>query len=146
VTQRARLVPDRRQADCGVAGFLAGGGVPRGGLGEQGAALARRVGSAWPGLSGLSCSFVVAAAAAATAPFAAPAVLPRLDAAVLAAGIGLALLVPLLPYALEPVAPRTVPPRLFGVLVAMEPVIGAVFGLCCWGCFSPQPRSWRSAW
>ncbi len=93
--------------------------------------LTRRVGSAWSGLSGLSCSFVVAAAA--TAPFAAPAVLTRLDAAVLAAGIGLALLVPLLPYALELVALRTVPPRLFGVLMAMEPAIGAVFGLVLLG-------------
>jgi inner membrane transporter RhtA len=54
--------------------------------------------------------------------------LGRVDAGVLAACVGLALLVPLLPYSLELLALRRLPARVFGVLMSLEPAIGALLG------------------
>ena len=47
---------------------------------------------------------------------------------VLLAGIGLALLIPLLPYAFELVALRRLPTALFGVIMSLEPAIAALLG------------------
>ena len=47
---------------------------------------------------------------------------------VLLAGVGLALLVPLLPYAFELVALRRLPTALFGVIMSLEPAIAALLG------------------
>ena len=44
------------------------------------------------------------------------------------AGIGLALLIPLLPYAFELVALRRLPTALFGVIMSLEPAIAALLG------------------
>jgi inner membrane transporter RhtA len=47
---------------------------------------------------------------------------------VVLSGIGLALLIPLLPYAFELVALRRLPTALFGVIMSLEPAIAALLG------------------
>src|SRR5918994_1033528 len=47
---------------------------------------------------------------------------------VLLAGVGLALLIPLLPFAFELVALRRLPTALFGVIMSLEPAIAALLG------------------
>jgi inner membrane transporter RhtA len=44
------------------------------------------------------------------------------------AGVGLALLIPLLPYALQLIALRRLPTALFGVIMSLEPAIAALLG------------------
>jgi inner membrane transporter RhtA len=51
-----------------------------------------------------------------------------LDPGVLLAGLGLALLLPLLPYVCELVSLRRLPTGLFGVIMSLEPAIAALFG------------------
>jgi inner membrane transporter RhtA len=43
-------------------------------------------------------------------------------------GIGLALLIPLLPYMFELIALRRLPTALFGVIMSLEPAIAALLG------------------
>jgi inner membrane transporter RhtA len=89
--------------------------------------LTKRVGSRWPGFEGLSVSLLVAAAV--TLPVGiASAGSELLAPGVLLAGIGLGLLMPLLPYAFELVALRRLPTALFGVLMSLEPAIAALLG------------------
>jgi inner membrane transporter RhtA len=89
--------------------------------------LTKRVGARWAGLEGLSVSLVVAAAV--SLPFGiADAGSELLDGSVLLVGIGLALLIPLLPYAFELVALRRLPTALFGVIMSLEPAIAALLG------------------
>jgi inner membrane transporter RhtA len=89
--------------------------------------LTKRVGARWAGLEGLSVSLVVAALVALPAGLAgagAELVSPDL----LPAGIGLALLIPLVPYAFELIALRRLPTALFGVIMSLEPAIAALLG------------------
>ncbi len=89
--------------------------------------LTKRVGARWAGLEGLSVSLVVAALVALPAGFAgAGAELFSPD--LLLAGIGLALLIPLIPYAFELIALRRLPTALFGVIMSLEPAIAALLG------------------
>jgi inner membrane transporter RhtA len=89
--------------------------------------LTKRVGARWPGLEGLSVSLVVAALVALPAGIAgAGAELFSPD--LLLAGIGLALLIPLIPYALELISLRRLPTALFGVIMSLEPAIAALLG------------------
>ena len=53
--------------------------------------------------------------------------------AVLAAGAGLALLAPLAPFALEMLALRRLPAGVFGVVMSLEPAIGALLGFALLG-------------
>jgi inner membrane transporter RhtA len=88
--------------------------------------LMKRVGAAFPGLQGLSIALLVAALAAVPVSFVArPDVLA---VAPLVATIGLAVLTPLLPYALEMMALRKMSTRAFGIFMSMEPAISAVLG------------------
>jgi inner membrane transporter RhtA len=48
---------------------------------------------------------------------------------VLAAGFGVALLSSVVPYSVELEALRRIPPRVFGVLMSLEPAVGALCGL-----------------
>ncbi|HZB75512.1 MAG TPA: EamA family transporter, partial [Solirubrobacteraceae bacterium] len=89
--------------------------------------LAKRVGAWWPGLEGLSVSLVVAALV--TLPFGvAGGGAELLDPEVLVASLGLALLIPLLPYVMELIALRRLPTGLFGVIMSLEPGIAALLG------------------
>jgi inner membrane transporter RhtA len=89
--------------------------------------LTKRVGAAWPGFEGLAVSMAVSAVV----------VLPvgvieggseLLEPEILIACAGLALLLPLIPYACELVSLRRLPTGLFGVIMSLEPAIAALLG------------------
>lgn len=88
--------------------------------------LTKKVGAAFEGLQGLSMSFMIAALVA--TPFG----LLGGGAAFGLSGapemILLALLVPLMPYALEMIALRRMPTESFGILMSLEPAVAAVAG------------------
>jgi inner membrane transporter RhtA len=120
---------------------LGGGGLDAAGLAlAAGAAccwagyilLTKRVGARWTGLEGLAVSLAVAAALT-FGPGVATAGADLVDADVLLAGAGLAILAPLAPYALEMLALRRLPAGAFGVLMSLEPAIGAVLGFALLG-------------
>ncbi|NWA02779.1 EamA family transporter [Pseudomonas gingeri] len=88
--------------------------------------LMKRVGTLFPGFEGLSVSLL--AAAVLTAPLGlwqSGGHLPWLQVASCA---GLALFVPLLPYGLEMIALRRMPASSFGILMSVEPAVGALAG------------------
>jgi inner membrane transporter RhtA len=89
--------------------------------------LTKRVGARWAGFEGLSVSLAVAAVVVLPLGIAG-AGSELLAPAVLLSGIGLALLIPLLPYAFELVALRRLPTALFGVIMSLEPAIAALLG------------------
>jgi inner membrane transporter RhtA len=88
--------------------------------------LMKRVGAAFPGLQGLSIALLVAAVAA--IPISLVAGPKVLAVAPLVSTIGLAVLTPLLPYALEMMALRKMSTRAFGIFMSMEPAISALLG------------------
>jgi inner membrane transporter RhtA len=88
--------------------------------------LMKRVGASFPGLQGLSLALSVAAVAATPVSLVArPNVLAVTP---LVSTVGLAVLTPLLPYALEMMALRKMSTRAFGIFMSMEPAISAVLG------------------
>jgi inner membrane transporter RhtA len=89
--------------------------------------LTKRVGARWAGFEGLSVSLAVAAVVVLPLGIAG-AGSELLAPAVVLSGIGLALLIPLLPYAFELVALRRLPTALFGVIMSLEPAIAALLG------------------
>ena len=94
--------------------------------------LTKRVGARWPGLQGLSVSLIVAALV--TFPFGvAGDGADLLDPHILLASLGLALLIPLLPYIFELIALRRLPTGLFGVIMSLEPACAAVLGFLILG-------------
>ncbi|MFD9127814.1 EamA family transporter [Kitasatospora sp. NPDC059571] len=95
-----------------------------------------RVGAAFRGFEGLAVSFTIAALA--LAPFGAAGAwhgLAAVDspALVLGAVAGVALLFPIVPYALEMTALRRMPQRVFSVLVSLDPAVSALVGLVVLG-------------
>jgi inner membrane transporter RhtA len=88
--------------------------------------LNKRVGKIFHRLDGLALSFVSAALIA--APFGLYETGFTLPLGLAAQTIGLALLTPLLPYALEMMALRRLSPATFGILMSVEPGIGALSG------------------
>jgi len=89
--------------------------------------LTKRVGARWAGVEGLSISLGVAALV--TLPVGiGGAGAELLEPGVVLAGLGLALLIPLLPYVFELVALRRLPTALFGVIMSLEPAIAALLG------------------
>lgn len=88
--------------------------------------LTKKVGNVFQGLEGLSMSLLVAAVV--STPFGFASAAPHLTGFGLLEIAGLALLVPLLPYVLEMVALRRMPTSSFGILMSLEPAIGAFAG------------------
>ena len=89
--------------------------------------LTQHVGDRFDGLSGLSLTVPIAAATAAVVGI--PQAAGPLTFGTLAAAAGLALLLPVLPYALELLALRRLTATAFGTLMAVEPAIGLLLGL-----------------
>jgi inner membrane transporter RhtA len=94
--------------------------------------LTKRVGARWSGLEGLAVALAVAAALT-LGPGVATAGTELIEPGVLAAGVGLALLAPLAPFALEMLALRRLPTAVFGIVMSLEPAIGAVLGFALLG-------------
>lgn len=88
--------------------------------------LTKKVGAIFNGFEGLSMSLIVAAIVA--TPFGFSGAVPNLDGYGLIEMAGLAVLVPLLPYALEMTALRRMTTSSFGILMSIEPAIGALAG------------------
>ena len=88
--------------------------------------LMKKSGKLFKGLEGLSMSLLVAAVVA--APFGLPRAGEAMDPQGIGMMVGLALLVPLVPYALEMIALRRMPMSAFGILMSLEPALGALAG------------------
>ncbi|MFC3505348.1 DMT family transporter [Micromonospora krabiensis] len=89
--------------------------------------LTQRVGDEVSGLRGLAVSMPAAALVATVVV--GPSVVPDLTGEVLLAGLGLALLLPVIPFALELLALRRLTTAAFGTLMSLEPAIALVVGL-----------------
>lgn len=89
--------------------------------------LTQRLGDRFSGISGLSLTVPVAAATAAI--FGIPQAVGQFSFEVLAAAIGLAILLPVLPFVLELRALREMTHAAFGTLMALEPAIAVLLGL-----------------
>ena len=82
-------------------------------------------GRRWAGVDGLAVASTIAALA--IAPFAVVAAgASLLEPRLLALGAVVALLSSVIPYSLEMVALRTMPPRVFGILMSLEPAAAAL--------------------
>lgn len=88
--------------------------------------LTKKVGAAFDGLEGLAISLTAAALVA--TPFGFAQGVSGLTLEGLAVMVGLAILVPLLPYVLEMIALRRMPTSTFGILMSLEPAFGALAG------------------
>jgi inner membrane transporter RhtA len=93
--------------------------------------LTQQVGDRFSGLEGLSITIPVAAVTAAF--FGVPQAWGHLTWQVLAAALGLALLLPVIPFSLELLALRRLTTAAFGTLMALEPAIGVVAGVAILG-------------
>lgn len=93
--------------------------------------LTQKVGDEATGLRGLAVSMPVAGltATAFVALTDAPAVLGALDPPLLLIGLGLAVLLPVVPFSLEMLALRRLTAAAFGTLMALEPAIALLVGL-----------------
>jgi inner membrane transporter RhtA len=89
--------------------------------------LTQQVGDRFTGITGLSLTVPVAAATAAV--LGVPEAIGHLTVGVLVSAAGLAVLLPVLPYALEMLALRHMTHTAFGTLMSLEPAIGILLGL-----------------
>jgi inner membrane transporter RhtA len=88
--------------------------------------LTQRVGDGVSGITGLAISMPVAAIVATVV--AGPAVAGRLDLELLVIGLGLAILLPVVPFALEMLALKRMTAGAFGTLMALEPAFALAIG------------------
>jgi inner membrane transporter RhtA len=88
--------------------------------------LTQRVGDEVAGINGLAVSMPVAGVVATIVV--GPSVIERMTPQILLIGIGLALLLPVVPFALEFMALRKLTTAAFGTLMAMEPGLGMLIG------------------
>lgn len=93
--------------------------------------LTQRVGDAVVGLHGLAVSMPVAALVATAV--AGPSTLPSMTWALVAIGLGLAILLPVVPFVLELIALRRLTTAAFGTLMSLEPAIALLIGLLALG-------------
>ena len=89
--------------------------------------LTQRVGDEIAGINGLAVSMPVAAVVATLAV--GPAVFDRMTPEILLAGVGLAILLPMVPFALELLALRRLTTAAFGTLMSLEPAFAMIVGL-----------------
>lgn len=89
--------------------------------------LTQHVGDRFTGTRALSVTMPISAATAAVAGV--PEAIGHLTISTIVAAIGLAVLLPVLPFALEMAALRHMTPAAFGTLMALEPAIGQTLGL-----------------
>lgn len=89
--------------------------------------LTQRIGDRFAGIGTLSITIAIAALTAAIAGI--PQAADHISLSVLATAAGLALLLPILPFAFELLALRRMTPTAFGTLMAIEPAIGVLLGL-----------------
>lgn len=102
--------------------------------------LTQRVGAELPGMQGLALSIPIAALLA--APFGAPDAIAALTPMIALQCLGLALLLPLLPYVLELKALRRMTTSAFGTLMALEPAIAVLIGIVV---LTQLPAPWQIA-
>ena len=88
--------------------------------------LTQRIGDRFTGIGALALTVPIAAVTAAVAGI--PQAAGHLTPGVLAAAAGLAVLLPVLPFALEMLALRRMTPTAFGTLLAREPAFGVLPG------------------
>jgi inner membrane transporter RhtA len=89
--------------------------------------LTQRIGDRFDGIEGLALTIPIAALTAAVVGI--PQAAGSIDLRVLLIAFGLALLLPVLPFALEMLALRRMTHTAFGTLMAVEPAIGVLLGL-----------------
>jgi inner membrane transporter RhtA len=96
--------------------------------------LSAQTGRRWPGISGIAIASVVGAIALAP-----PAILEAgsvmLDSTVLALGVAVGLLSSVIPYSFELIALRRIPPRVFSILMSLEPAAAALAAMIVLGEF-----------
>jgi inner membrane transporter RhtA len=97
--------------------------------------LTQMVGDRVSGIGGLAVSLPVAALVATAV--AGPTVIPDLTPRLLLVGLGLALLLPVVPFSLEMLALRRLTTAAFGTLMCLEPAIAVVIGLLLLGQVPP---------
>jgi inner membrane transporter RhtA len=89
--------------------------------------LTQRVGDEVAGINGLAVSMPVAGLVSTIVV--GPTVLPRMTPEILLIGVGLAILLPVVPFALEMLALRRLNTAAFGTLMALEPAFAMLVGL-----------------
>ncbi|MFF2243783.1 DMT family transporter [Arthrobacter sp. NPDC058130] len=89
--------------------------------------LTQRIGDRFTGIGTLSLTVPIAAITAAVIGI--PQAAGHLTPGILAATAGLAILLPVLPFALEMFALRRMTPTAFGTLMSLEPALGVLLGL-----------------
>jgi inner membrane transporter RhtA len=87
--------------------------------------LSASTGRRWPGISGLAVASVVGAVVLAP-PAVAAAGATLLEPKILVLGLAIGLLSSVIPYSFELKALRRIPPRVFGVLMSLEPAAAAL--------------------
>lgn len=99
--------------------------------------LSQMVGDGASGLQGLAVSFPVAAVVATL--FSGSGVVAQLSPEMVVMGLGLALLLPVLPFSLEMLALRRMTTAAFGTLMSLEPAIALLAG---WTLLHEKPGAW----
>ena len=89
--------------------------------------LTQEIGDRYSGMRGLALTIPIAALTAGI--FGIPQAIGNLSLNILLAGFGLAILLPIIPYALELMALRRMTSNAFGTLMALEPAIGVILGI-----------------
>ena len=102
--------------------------------------LTQPLGDRFEGFSGLSLTIPIAAVTAGI--FGVPQALGHLTWSILLTAVGLAVLLPVLPYALELLALREMTAHAFGTLIALEPAIALLLGAVV---LAQTPEVWQVA-